>query len=140
MKMGIVIENNNVHSKKEIQSMRKSVIIYIVCLIVMEFSACSLLKPMKPATVDSPDGKITVEVIIQEGIPYYQVFYEQELIIDLSKLGFEFINADPMNNNFKVTKKMLSVVDEKWKPVYGTANLIRNNFNELTVSLKKSHP
>ncbi|MCK4446479.1 MAG: glycoside hydrolase family 97 N-terminal domain-containing protein, partial [Candidatus Marinimicrobia bacterium] len=100
--------------------MRKSVIIFIVCLVVMGFSTCSLLKPMKPAIVDSPDGKITVEVIIKEGIPYYQVSYGQEMIIDLSKLGFEFKNADPMNANFKVTTKIFSVVDEKWKPVYGT--------------------
>ena len=117
--------------------MRKSVIIFIVCLVVMGFSTCSLLKPMKPAIVDSPDGKITVEVIIKEGIPYYQVSYGQEMIIDLSKLGFEFKNADPMNANFKVTTKIFSVVDEKWKPVYGTASLIRNHFNELNVSLKE---
>ena len=117
--------------------MRKSVILFILGLVMTGLSTCSFVKPVEHVAVNSPNGKITAEVIIQDGVPYYKVFYEKEIIINLSKLGFEFKNAEPMNNNFMVIKKTLSVVDEEWKPVYGTASLIRNHFNELTVSLKE---
>ncbi|HCK98641.1 MAG TPA: hypothetical protein DHW42_00850 [Candidatus Marinimicrobia bacterium] len=77
-----------------------------------------------------------VEVIIQDSIPRYKVFYEGGLIINLSRLGFEFKNAEAMDENFRTIKITHRAIDEQWKPVYGTASLIRNHFNELTASLE----
>ncbi|MBN1384472.1 MAG: glycoside hydrolase family 97 protein [Elusimicrobia bacterium] len=85
----------------------------------------------------SPDRKINIIFKLRNGIPFYSVFYEDKAVIQPSLLGFRFKDARPMRNNFLLLDAAQSSFDETWKPVWGTVDKIRNNYNQLYVKLKE---
>ena len=116
--------------------MKKS-IFFIIGLILVVILGCSLLKPINQIKISSPNGKLKIKVIIQEGVPHYKVSYMRKDVITLSKLGFQFKDIEPMNDNFVVIGTTNNSKDENWKPVYGTTKIIRNHFNEVIIKLRE---
>jgi alpha-glucosidase len=117
--------------------MLKKLILMTFCLNLILWLGCDLLKEKDECSVSSPDGKINIEVIMQNGKPYYKVLYEKELVINFSKLGFLFKNAESMNKNFEIFETSYNSVEENWKPVYGPSSVVKNHFNELQIKLKE---
>ena len=87
------------------------------------------------ARVLSPDKGISVEFILQNGIPYYAILRQGGTIISNSKLGFQFKDAAPLDRNFKIVKTKINRVDQNWTQPWGEVKNIRNHYNELLVSL-----
>lgn len=106
----------------------------------------------------SPDGNFEMKFQLQEGgIPTYQLDYKGKQVIKLSKLGLELVgnttkvefgaemdikseNTDPktsLYDNFEIVDTQTSVFDETWQPVWGETKDIRNNYNELAVTLNQ---
>jgi len=117
--------------------MTKRIFNLIICYNLILFSACSLFKPANTSTLNSPNGKISIEFVIQDGFPYYKVLSEHEIVIDLSKMGFQFKSALSMNNNFKIIETSFKSVEENWKPVCGPSSMVKNHYTELLVKLKE---
>jgi len=117
--------------------MLKKLILIIFCLNLIPWLGCDLLKENDKCSVSSPDGKINIEVLMQNGKPFYKVLYEKEVIINLSRLGFLFKNAESMNNNFEIIETSSKSVEEDWSPVCGPSSLVKNHYNELHVVLKE---
>jgi alpha-glucosidase len=115
--------------------MLKILTLMIFSLNLMLWSYCDFLNPTNKSKVSSPNGKINIEVIVQNGILYYKILYEKEVVVNLSKLGFLFKNDESMNKNFEITGTSSKSVDEDWKPVYGPSNIVKNHFNELQIKL-----
>ena len=117
--------------------------LFMVTLFVSLFLivSCTSLKLKTSSIVSSPDGKVVVELSIQEGKAYYKVLYEQDIIINYSKLGFQFKNTEPLNGYFVITEASVKHVEEDWEPVCGPDSLVKNNYNELIayVHLKLFH-
>lgn len=81
---------------------------------------------------------------------YYTLSYKGKSVVLESELGvlienqtFESALAIP-NDTYKVWGENLNfiaaqrnVTDETWKPVYGENSIIRNNYNEMTISFQK---
>jgi len=97
----------------------------------------------------SPDGKLVMNFsLIENGKPSYTLSYKGKVVIKPSKLGLELkrdetkldwqasanSNASLYDNFSVIDTKTLSV-DESWNPVWGEVKTIRNNYNELAVSL-----
>lgn len=81
---------------------------------------------------------------------YYTLFYKGKPVVLESELGvlienqtFESALAVPNDTckvwgeNLNFTGIQRNTVDEIWKPVYGENSVIRNNYNELTISFRK---
>ncbi len=117
--------------------MKRSITFLILSLNLLFVLRCNSFNDIKKSIISSPDGKLNIEVIIEEGVPYYKVSYKNSEVIGLSKLGFQFQNIESMNDSFIVTETLNNSVDQSWKPVYGTSNIIRNHYNELIVKLKE---
>ncbi|NQT96787.1 MAG: glycoside hydrolase family 97 protein [Candidatus Marinimicrobia bacterium] len=121
--------------------MHKNLFIITLIVSLLLITNCTSLKPKNSSVVSSPDGKVVVEFIIQDGKAYYKVLYEQDIIINYSKLGFEFKNAEPLDNSFVIKKTSVTHFDEVWEPVCGSDSLVKNTFNELIVMLEQNtHP
>jgi|GEM_PF-21655 len=86
----------------------------------------------------SPDRRVQVEFLLRDGAPCYAVSYENKSLIRQSRLGFHFANEPSMIGDFRVAAAESRSLDETWRPVWGTASEIRNNCNELTVTLQES--
>ncbi|MET0636562.1 MAG: glycoside hydrolase family 97 protein [Chitinophagaceae bacterium] len=90
----------------------------------------------------SPDGNLVLTFSLQaDGTPEYTLSYKNKPVIKPSRLGLE-LKKDPKSllNGFTVTGTKNSVFDETWSPVWGETKTIRNQYNELEVSLSQKDP
>ena len=87
--------------------------------------------------VASPNviNKISFELL--KGTPVYSVTHGDKIVLDTSNLGFVFKNQDSLNNNFEVLSIDESSFDETWEQVWGEKKTIRNNYNQLSVTLQE---
>lgn len=112
---------------------------------------------LKAETIKSPNGEITLNFEVKNGVPTYWMDYKGHPVIKPSKLGLELKSEKPeakfltpIDNNVKEDKDYTNLMsgfvlakadttsfDETWQPVWGEVKDIRNNYNELAVTLKQ---
>jgi len=85
----------------------------------------------------SPDNKIEIIVGTENGIPYYEVYADGKSVIEKSMLGFEFKNEPTFKDSLEIINIEKRNFDETWKPIYGTDEFVRNNFNESTITFQE---
>ena len=106
----------------------------------------------------SPDGNFVMNFSLSpEGAPVYELSYKDKPIIKPSTLGLELKKEDAnkkttfewtertdkdqldaktnLMTGFKIKDTSTSTFDEAWNPVWGEEKEIRNNYNELAVTL-----
>ena len=87
-------------------------------------------------TVCSPDGKLQLTADLKNGKPQYTLKRGSETIIRPSGLGFK-LSDGTLCDGFKLVKASRDSHDEKWAQPWGEVDSIRNNYNELTLSLQE---
>jgi glucan 1,4-alpha-glucosidase len=86
--------------------------------------------------ITSPDKNFTLKFsLTNKGVPMYELVYKQRAIIKPSKLGVEAKDVPSFIDGFVITDKVTNSFDETWTPVWGEHKTIRNNYNELLVTL-----
>ena len=87
----------------------------------------------------SPNGNLSMSFsLLNDGTPSYSLVYKNKPVIKTSKLGLELKNdKNSLLNNFVITESKTVSLDESWKPVWGEVQQIRNNYNELAVTLNQ---
>ncbi|WP_346862889.1 glycoside hydrolase family 97 protein [uncultured Draconibacterium sp.] len=88
--------------------------------------------------LSSPNGKMKLTFELQDGVPVYQLSLNEHPIIKPSQLGLELKNTESLLNSFTLENAEKSTFDETWNPVWGESSSIRNNYNELAVTLKQT--
>nr|WP_321521067.1 glycoside hydrolase family 97 protein [uncultured Macellibacteroides sp.] len=90
---------------------------------------------LKAETIKSPNGEMALNVELKNGVPVYQLDYKNQPVIKESNLGLELKDGKNLTEGFELTKKETSSFDESWTPVWGEVKTIRNNYNELAITL-----
>lgn len=108
----------------------------------------------------SPNGQMEMNFALDaNGRPTYDLSFKGRAVVKTSKLGIELKREDPnkatdfefknfgdaskldqkadLMTGFHVTDTKTSTVDETWRPVWGEESSIRNNYNELAVTLQQ---
>jgi len=86
--------------------------------------------------LNSPDKNLKLKFsLTADGTPTYELNYKNKAVIKTSKLGIETKDVPSFLNGFTVTKVENATFDESWNPVWGEQKSIRNNYNELLVTL-----
>ncbi|MEO6548281.1 MAG: glycoside hydrolase family 97 protein [Ferruginibacter sp.] len=87
----------------------------------------------------SPGGAIVLNFKLQtNGTPVYSLLYKTKTVIKTSKLGLELKNdKKSLLNDFTISDTKTTTFDETWKPVWGEVKTIRNQYNELAVTLNQ---
>ncbi|WP_348823937.1 glycoside hydrolase family 97 protein [Flavobacterium aestuarii] len=87
----------------------------------------------------SPNGNFSMEFSLQnDGTPSYSLTYKSKTVIKPSKLGLELKNdKKSLLNDFTLIDSKTTSFDETWKPVWGEVATIRNQYNELAVTLNQ---
>ena len=109
----------------------------------------------------SPDGNFEMNFSLDaKGTPVYTLSYKNQLVIKPSKLGLELKKEDAnkqtdfewtekkinqteldtkadLYNGFILKDAQTSSFDETWAPVWGEEKEIRNQYNELAVTLEQ---
>ncbi|MEN9919588.1 MAG: hypothetical protein RL662_2024 [Bacteroidota bacterium] len=124
---------------------------------------CLAIGITKAQDLKSPDGNLTLSFKIQAGgVPTYSLVYKGKDVIKPSKLGLELFKEDgsssfdnfspkqgegdptfdpktSLYNGFSVLNTNTTSFDETWQPVWGEYKNIRNNYNELAVTLDQKN-
>ena len=111
----------------------------LIILLVLELVMVGIIEgaPNTSVSVTSPNGKVGVNFVLKDGSLYYNISYDDTLIIQDSSLGFHFKNDEPLTGNFKITGSERKGMDGIWKPVWGTKDKIRDQYNQLVVKLEE---
>ncbi|MDT3370198.1 MAG: glycoside hydrolase family 97 protein [Bacteroidota bacterium] len=89
-------------------------------------------------TVKSPNGAMVLNVELKNGVPVYRLDYKNQAVVKESKLGLELKDGKNLTDGFELTKTETASFDESWNPVWGEVKTIRNNYNELAVTLTQA--
>ncbi len=87
--------------------------------------------------VKSPDGKVTVDFDVKNGVPTYSMTFDGKTVIKPSALGLELVDAPDLMDGFRLKDTKTSEFDETWQPVWGETRDIRNHYNELIACLEQ---
>lgn len=125
--------------------MNRIKLLTITCL----FSITSMAQVMVDESTKmlySPDESVFLWFSIDGGRPYYSVSYKQQPVVKKSYLGLELakdkhaskgLEETDLMGDFQLVDTKKSTFDETWQPVWGETREIRNNYNELAVTLKQ---
>ena len=95
-------------------------------------------------TVKSPNGNVAVTFTLDGSRPTYNMTYKGKDVVKPSHLGFLLakdkhasmgLEETDLIDGFSIADTKTSAFDETWKPVWGETSTIRNNYNELAVTL-----
>ena len=89
-------------------------------------------------TLESPDKNLTLKFsLTQNGVPVYELTYKNKAIIKSSNLGIETKDVASFTEGFSMKDSKVITFDETWQPVWGEQKNIRNNYNELAVTIEQ---
>lgn len=103
-------------------------------------------------TLKSPDGKFEMNFQLKSGVPYYNLKYKGNTVVEDSKLGLRLIKDNDikfateidnsskgkhLNGGFVKTDEKFSTKNEVWNPVLGEKKSYVNHYNELAVTLNQ---
>ncbi len=102
----------------------------------------------------SPDGKLEMTFTITDGVPFYNLKYKGDLVIEDSKLGLRIFDdtyvhfaseqEKATDNNWDLNRGFIKLSEkrdnknEEWQPVLGEKKMYINHYNELSVTLHQS--
>ena len=104
-------------------------------------------------TLKSPDGKFEMNFQLKGGVPYYNLKFNGDTVLEDSKLGIRLFkdtsikfNAEiakaedakfDLNNGFSKVGEARDSKNETWQPILGEKKNYINNYNELAVTLNQ---
>ncbi|MBN2088766.1 glycoside hydrolase family 97 protein [candidate division KSB1 bacterium] len=99
-----------------------------------------------PISLNSPDGKIVVNIEIKEKLEpfpagsrlYYSISFQGKEILAESPFGLEFKNMSPIAENLVIENEKRETIHENWERAWGKNKKVLNHANELRLYLKES--
>jgi hypothetical protein len=115
-------------------------IFFTIVIIISAFVSDAQTK----TTLNSPNKNIVLNFWLNDkGTPMYSVSYKQKEVLLPSAMGFALKQTmsnealPALKENLELTASVQTSSDTKWKPVWGDVKEIRDNYNQLTVSLSQ---
>lgn len=112
--------------------------------LALAFMACSepatTLLP-KPNRIQSPDQQFSLAFRLTDaGAPQYFLMHQEDTLLAPSSLGFELQDAPALKDGFRIVDVQTRSEDSQWETLWGEDRLIRNQYNELRITLEESQP
>ena len=108
-------------------------------IVLLVFVSSVLVLTSFGQSLRSPNGKLVMNFkLLANGVPSYTLDYNGKAIVKESRLGLLLKNDKlSLASNFEIAATSFGSVDETWKPVWGEVNAIRNNYNEINITLNQ---
>tara|TARA_B100000809_G_scaffold266423_1_gene329082 strand:- start:6190 stop:8187 length:1998 start_codon:yes stop_codon:yes gene_type:complete len=107
------------------------------CFFFLAFICTSTTEIEAQKSVNSPANTNRVSFKLVHGMPMYSVAHNKTKIVDWSRLGLEFTHYPSLGSNLVLIDSKNSSFDETWIQPWGEEKLIRNNYNQLEVTLQE---
>jgi len=109
--------------------MKKPILIFILSLLF----SCNSSQDF----ITSPDSKIELNIHKKNGSLFYSVEKNNKMIVNKSILGILLKNNLDFSKDIKINKISKSKNYDSWSPMFGEESIIKNEYNEMVVSLLK---
>ena len=86
-------------------------------------------------TVTSPDGRITVDLAVDQGEAVYRARYDGKPILDRSRLGFRFKDAAAIDQGLTLIDSRPTALDRPWTQPWGERRQMREHYRGLVATL-----
>ncbi len=94
--------------------------------------------PADAVALRSPDGQLELKFAVVDGVPLYTLDRAGKAVVLPSRLGYSLLDAkEDLDGGFTLTGTKFASLDETWAPVWGEEASIRNNYNELLVTMEQ---
>ena len=105
---------------------------------ILSFLAILGADQLYAQTCLSPDGKTSIYFSLSsDGHPQYEMKLGETTVIRTSRLGLELKNDTDLMSYFDIEDVQFEGFDSTWTPVWGEESQIRNQYNEMFISLKQ---
>ncbi len=104
-------------------------------LILLLMASCTSMTERYEIT--SPDGDIKAFFLLDDGKPFYEVTFNDSIVIERSEMGFELADGPSLNGNFMIDEVMISSENRRWEPAWGESSSFRERYNRNYFSLKE---
>lgn len=108
--------------------MKNLITLFLFLFFSIQVSAQSL-------SVMSPGAVNEIKFQLIEGVPYYSVERLGGVVIETSRLGFEFRNISDLKHHFRIKNHSYHVENSVWEQVWGEKQFIRDQYHELKIEL-----
>ena len=105
-----------------------------ILFIILAISVVSCIS-RNNTKLSSPDGKISLDFKIENGVAIYSIKKNNSTIVNDSEMGILFSDGTDLSSNLSVKSSSQKSFNEDWYPLYGEEEKINNNYNELKLSL-----
>lgn len=99
--------------------------------------SCKPMPNQSKYSITSPNKRIRIDFLIEDGRPQYSVSFDKQIIVAPSDLGFLLIDAPPLTENFNVLEFTRDSVDQTWEQPWGEVRYIRDHHNRLRIHLQE---
>lgn len=114
-------------------------------LFVFLLGILPIVSQSQTVQLSSPDGKLTFQLYLENGNPYYNVSYNGSSVVEKSELGVATTpvvynmkaGTDLQREKYRYINAIEESVDTIWKPIYGERESVRDYYNAKIVSLQK---
>jgi len=126
--------------------MRRPITVFYFSILFLAMLLCLLAcqpdqAAAPPSTISSPDGKVLLQVFTTpEGEAAYRVQYKEQVILDTSRLGFNFANEEELRSGLQIVAIDSSDYSETWQMPWGEQRTVRNEYRQLSASFVESDP
>ena len=112
-------------------------VIFMVISLTMRINAFSAAPKNDEVVVNSPDQNVVLKFNVKQGIPKYQLFYQEEELIKPSSLGFKFKDQQALTGDFEILEVKKEEINNNWEPIWGQKSKIKNHYQQLTIKLQE---
>ena len=99
----------------------------------------SSFKWAEAETLASPDGRLELTAgLLEDGVPAYALTKDGKPVVNISRLGFDLIEGEDLDEDFALVNVERDSLDETWEPVWGEEAEIRNHYNELLLTFERA--
>jgi len=111
----------------------KHLLNYLFALILVFSFSCS---SGDPDSIASPDGKIRLQVGLQDGRIFYTVVKDNKQVLNKSFLGFMLKDSD-LSKGFEIKNIRHSSFSETWEQPWGEELSVDNRYNQMAVNVEE---
>lgn len=112
---------------------------FLPVVLVMLTSGCSAWSGRQPnldvIPVESPNGRVRMAVVLDQGSLWYTVSYDRQQIVDSSPLGFEFGDGSTFGDAVRIVSTSRFRGDQTYTVPHGKSSTIRNHYREVAVTV-----
>ncbi|MBC6402577.1 MAG: glycoside hydrolase family 97 protein [Hyphomonadaceae bacterium] len=95
----------------------------------------SLAESLERVSVDSPNGKNSVEVFVENGRLYYSISRAGVPVISQSRLGLRFLGRHGLDSHMGITGYSRTSHRSEWETVWGERRTVSDHHNQLHVTI-----